>query len=592
MNLARLFWARILVSILYYAVSADANKAVDIFVNKVGPFRNPHETYLYYSLPLCRPETIKFRSMSVGQALDGNKLAYSDFRIKFLDVVVYIRIMFIAENVESRVLCVLNLTAKEVEFLRRAIDEQYYFEFFVQDRPVGGYLGETMETSLLPHTHEQYLFKHIVFTFYHNNKEILSACLKMEDPVSLKSAENMKGVSYSYSARWNYTELSPDEMAVKVNKLSKNMDRIHWISIINSVALNILLVIFISAILAKMLGRELSSGVEGAEEGDVKDSEATWKRISADVFRYPKFKRIFCAVVGAGSQFLVLISGLVVMGIMRLFDVANHGAATSTGCVLFAFTCIIAGYVSGALYKMMDGDKWVSLVNVTAALFVGPFFVVWAVDNCVAWSYGSTQALPVSILISLVALWMFVGYPLTVIGSLLGKNLTSTFEPPCRTKNVPREIPPSPIYSAWPGHIIFGGCIPCSAIAVELYYIFGAVWGREEYTLYGLLLIMMMMLIFITASVSICLTYSLLVAEDYRWWWRSVFSVGASAGFMFIYAVLYVIKRTEISGLLQISQFLSWTLSTCYAFFLAVGSVSFFASFVFVRFIYRSVKLD
>jgi transmembrane 9 superfamily protein 1 len=106
------------------------------------------------------------------------------------------------------------------------------------------------------------------------------------------------------------------------------------------------------------------------------------------------------------------------------------------------------------------------------------------------------------------------------------------------------------------------------------------------------MLAMLVMLVSITACVSVCLTYSMLIAEDYRWWWRSVFNLGSSALFVFAYAVVYVATKTQISGLLQISQFLVWTVLTCYAVFLAVGTVSFFASFTFVKYIYRSVKID
>jgi len=32
---------------------------VDVYVNKVGPFFNPHETYHYYQLPVCRPNKVE-----------------------------------------------------------------------------------------------------------------------------------------------------------------------------------------------------------------------------------------------------------------------------------------------------------------------------------------------------------------------------------------------------------------------------------------------------------------------------------------------------------------------------------------------------
>ena len=31
---------------------------VPVYVNKVGPYFNPHETYHYYQLPVCRPNKV------------------------------------------------------------------------------------------------------------------------------------------------------------------------------------------------------------------------------------------------------------------------------------------------------------------------------------------------------------------------------------------------------------------------------------------------------------------------------------------------------------------------------------------------------
>ena len=44
----------------------DGDQVV-LFVNKVGPYFNPQETYHYYQLPVCRPKTIQHRSLSLGK---------------------------------------------------------------------------------------------------------------------------------------------------------------------------------------------------------------------------------------------------------------------------------------------------------------------------------------------------------------------------------------------------------------------------------------------------------------------------------------------------------------------------------------------
>jgi transmembrane 9 superfamily protein 1 len=70
------------------------------------------------------------------------------------------------------------------------------------------------------------------------------------------------------------------------------------------------------------------------------------------------------------------------------------------------------------------------------------------------------------------------------------------------------------------------GFLAFSSISVELYYIFATMWGREHYTLYGVLLLVFFILLAVTACISVTLTYFQLSSEDYRWWWRSVVAAG------------------------------------------------------------------
>ena len=112
------------------------------------------------------------------------------------------------------------------------------------------------------------------------------------------------------------------------------------------------------------------------------------------------------------------------------------------------------------------------------------------------------------------------------IGGIFGKNMAGSFEAPCRTKNISREIPPLPVYRSLPVNMIIGGFLPFSAISVELYYIFSTLWGRDHYTLFGILGVVFAILLCVTACISISLTYFQLAAEDYRWWWRSIITSG------------------------------------------------------------------
>ena len=39
-------------------------------------------------------------------------------------------------------------------------------------------------------------------------------------------------------------------------------------------------------------------------------------------------------------------------------------------------------------------------------LIVGPFFLIWSVQNSIAWAYQSTQALPASTVVLLLLMWI------------------------------------------------------------------------------------------------------------------------------------------------------------------------------------------
>lgn len=68
----------------------------------------------------------------------------------------------------------------------------------------------------------------------------------------------------------------------------------------------------------------------------------------------------------------------------------------------------IAGYVSGAQYKMFGGGSWVRNVLLTATLFCGPLLVTFSFLNTVAIAYRSTAALPFGTICIIVVIWVLV----------------------------------------------------------------------------------------------------------------------------------------------------------------------------------------
>lgn len=558
---------------------------VILYVNKVGPYFNPHETYHYYKLPVCRPDKVEHKSLTLGEVLDGDRMAVSNYDIKF------------KVDVEDAKLCNLSLTEPELNQLREAIEDLYYFEFVVDDLPMREFIGHLVEGGFLPHSHKIYLWTHLTLNFEYNEDQIISANVSIRDhsPLNLDNAKAPAHITHTYSVKWHPTSLTYEDR-IKLSRKSTFFPRtmeVHWLSILNSAVLVVLLIGFVTVILTRILRNDFARyNMDGEEIESLDTDEYGWKIIHTDVFRFPRHKSLFCSILGVGSQFLALALGIMLMAILDIFNVHKHGAMNTAACILYALTSFIAGYVSSFMYQQMQGAQWVMNINLTSCLFSVPFFVIWSVQNSVAWAYTSTQALPVSTIILLLAIWLLIGYPLNIIGGIMGKNASRDFAAPCRTKNIAREIPPVTWYRSAMVHCAIGGFLPFSAISVELYYIFATVWGREQYTLYGVLLAVFIILISVTACISVALTYFQLSAEDYRWWWRSIFSSGSTSLFVFFYALFFYYRRSNMEGILQAAQFFGYTILTCYVFFLTLGTVSFFASLRFVRYIYCNIKMD
>ena len=73
----------------FFSSQYQADEQVTLWVNKVGPYNNPQETYNYYSLPFCRKtENSIHKWGGLGEVLGGNELIDSQIDIKFLSMLV------------------------------------------------------------------------------------------------------------------------------------------------------------------------------------------------------------------------------------------------------------------------------------------------------------------------------------------------------------------------------------------------------------------------------------------------------------------------------------------------------------------------
>lgn len=191
------------------------------------------------------------------------------------------------------------------------------------------------------------------------------------------------------------------------------------------------------------------------------------------------------------------------------------------------------------------------------------------------------------------AIFLFVHFPLTVVGAIVGRNITEEYRPPSRTNKVPREVPMVTVWYKHPlAQLFMAGFLPFSAIYIELHYIFASIWGHKIYTLFGILFLAFIMLVTVTAFITIALLYFQLAREDHRWWWFSFFNGGATGLFVYAYSFYYFHHRSNMTGFLQLSFYFGYMAIVSYAFFMMLGFVGFYSAFTFVNYIYSVVKTD
>lgn len=574
---------------------------LNIIVNSVGPFNNPIEKYRFYSLPFChehddtkgfKPDTTRNKgalphSQRLGEHLAGDRRESSPYAVRF------------RENIEDRVLCKRTLTQSDLKRLKDSILNSFYFEMYVHDLAMWGYVGDIDNEDLMGETGgaKTYLFPHHHFKFGVNKDKVVTAAISTDvrKKVDITNVNEPKEVTFTYSVEF-YEETMEWKDRLRHYSESRFVPatfEIHWLSIINSFVLVLLLTAFLAIILMRVLKNDFSRYMELDEES-MEEEESGWKLIHGDVFRFPARSCLFCAAVGTGTQLLVANFCILILALTGWISMTRRGSILAGTVVIYSLTSVIGGYSSTKLYLQMNGKTWARCVLLTGVLFPLPVVTVFAWANSIAIFHGSTSALPFGVIVTIVALYIFICAPLTLIGGVLAKNFSNhDMKATTRTTRVAREIPTEiPWHKGRVPQMFIAGFLPFSAIYIELHYIFASMWGHQVYTLFGILFFAFILLVIVTSSITVSLLYFQLSREDHRWWWVSFSNGGMIGFFIYAYSFYFYFHRSGMSGLLQTSYYFGYMGIISFATFLMLGSAGFRLSLVFVKYIYGSIKCE
>jgi transmembrane 9 superfamily protein 3 len=163
---------------------------------------------------------------------------------------------------------------------------------------------------------------------------------------------------------------------------------------------------------------------------------------------------------------------------------------------------------------------------------------------------------------------------------------------PCRVNALPRTIPARTWFTHPLSIVALTGVLPFGAVFIEIFFIFSSIWSHKFYYVWGFLLLVVLILIVVSVCVTVVAVYFQLNSEDWRWPWTSFVASASTAAYVFLYGVYYFYFKTSMTGFFQTTFYFCYLGLFCTALGLMCGGIGFLGALVFVRRIFRNIKVD
>jgi len=290
---------------------------------------------------------------------------------------------------------------------------------------------------------------------------------------------------------------------------------------------------------------------------------------------------------------MVVMLALLVLAAVGVLNPSYRGGFISFGLFLFVFAGAFSGYFSTRVYKTFKGEKWKKNALMTALILPGFVFSTVFILNLFVWSQASSTAIPFTTLLALIFMWLCISLPLVFVGSYYGFK-KAPWEHPTRTTMIARQVPAQPWYLRTVPSVLIGGLIPFAVIFIELLFVFKSLWADKStyYYMYGFLGLIFGILVITVIEITIVMTYFLLCAENYNWWWRSFLVGSGSAFWIFLYSMWYFWSKLKVQGFVSGLLFFAYSGLACTVYGVLLGTIGFLSSYAFVRRIYGAIKAD
>lgn len=585
---------------------------VPLFVNSIKPVASPQDarlhsvvSYDYYhpAFQFCGPKDgPKYVSESLGSILFGDRIMTSPFDLRM------------GQNETCKALCSVSYQKESVPFLKQKIEQGYSLNWLVDGLPAGQQIEDQLtgttfyspgfllgqdddEGNILFNNHYEIWVEYHEVNKDPNQLRVVGVVVQpsskaydgepdcKDDHAAIVFTDDGADtpVKFSYSVYWRK---SPTAWATRWDKYLHVFDpKIHWFWLVDTAIIVVILVLTVMSILVRTLKRDIArynrldhinlddlSGTAALEEEGVQE-DSGWKLVHGDVFRTPSRPLLLSILLGNGAQLFVMTGCTIIFALLGFLSPSNRGSLGTIMILLYTILSFVGGYVSARVYKSMQGDQWKFNIALTPILIPGIVFSTFFFLDLFLWAKQSSGAVPFTTMVVIIGIWFVISVPLSFAGSWLGFR-AGTIEPPVRTNQIPRQIPPVTTYLKPIPSCLIVGLLPFGAIFVELYFIMSSIWFSRIYYMFGFLFLCYGLMIIVAAAVTILLTYFLLCAENYNWQWRSFFAAGTSGAYIFFNCLLYLITKVKLGGLAGTVLYIGYSALISMLFFILAGKSS------------------
>jgi transmembrane 9 superfamily protein 2/4 len=275
----------------------------------------------------------------------------------------------------------------------------------------------------------------------------------------------------------------------------------------------------------------------------------------------------------------------IIFSALGFLNPSKRGSLIMAELLFYVLMGAASGYVTARLYKTFNGTASQRATVVTALAFPGLCFFLFFLMDLMAWSYGSSDAVPFPIMLVLLVLWFGISSPLVFLGAYFGYK-QDAIEFPVKTSSIPRQIPDQPWYTSISYTLMIAGMCTFGACFVELYFIMASVWKEfYYYNVFGFLLLVFFIVIITCAEITLLFNYSQLCNEDYHWWWRSFGTAGSMAIYVFLYSIVYF-QQLEADGFFTYVLYFGYMGLSSIGLFLMMGFIGVASSLWFNKTIF------